>query len=77
VLALPGDHILAWCMSSRRWRRATATSRGTISARIVTFCRPDTSKCLHYYFYFIDAELGLIYLRRANLVSVSLAVLLQ
>ena len=25
--------------------------------------RPDTGKCLHYYFYFIDAELGLIYLR--------------
>ncbi len=28
-----------------------------------TFLRPDTGKCLHYYFYFIDAELGLIYLR--------------
>jgi hypothetical protein len=28
-----------------------------------TFSRPDTGKCLHYYFYFIDAELGLIYLR--------------
>jgi hypothetical protein len=27
------------------------------------FSRPDSSKCLHYYFYFIDAELGLIYLR--------------
>jgi hypothetical protein len=25
--------------------------------------RPATGKCLHYYFYFIDAELGLIYLR--------------
>ena len=25
--------------------------------------RPDSGKCLHYYFYFIDAELGLIYLR--------------
>ena len=25
--------------------------------------RPDTGKCLHYYFYFIDADLGLIYLR--------------
>ena len=25
--------------------------------------RPDTGKCLHYYFYFMDAELGLIYLR--------------
>jgi hypothetical protein len=28
-----------------------------------TFLRPDTGKCLHYYFYFIDAKLGLIYLR--------------
>jgi hypothetical protein len=27
------------------------------------FLRPDSGKCLHYYFYFIDAELGLIYLR--------------
>ena len=25
-----------------------------------TFVRPDSGKCLHYYFYFIDAELGLI-----------------
>src|SRR5690242_2752869 len=28
-----------------------------------TFLRPDAGKCLHYYFYFMDAELGLIYLR--------------
>jgi hypothetical protein len=28
-----------------------------------TFLRPDSGKSLHYYFYFIDAELGLIYLR--------------
>ena len=28
-----------------------------------TFLKPDTGKCLHYYFYFIDAEFGLIYLR--------------
>jgi hypothetical protein len=28
-----------------------------------TFLRPDTGKCLHYNFYVIDAELGLIYLR--------------
>ena len=27
-----------------------------------TFVRPDSGKCLHYYFYFIDAELGLVYL---------------
>jgi hypothetical protein len=28
-----------------------------------TFVRPDTGKCLHYYFYFMDAAFGLIYLR--------------
>jgi len=28
-----------------------------------TFVRPDSGKCLHYYFYFMDAELGLVYLR--------------
>jgi hypothetical protein len=28
-----------------------------------TFLRPGTGKCLHYYFYFMDAELGLVYLR--------------
>lgn len=28
-----------------------------------TYLRPDSGKCLHYYFYFMDAEWGLIYLR--------------
>lgn len=28
-----------------------------------TFLRPKPGKCLHYYFYFIDAELGLMYVR--------------
>ena len=28
-----------------------------------TYLRPDQGKCLHYYFYFIDEELGLCYLR--------------
>ena len=27
-----------------------------------TFLLPDSGKCLHYYFYFMDAELGLVYL---------------
>jgi hypothetical protein len=27
------------------------------------FIRPDTRKCLHYYFYFIDPELGLCHMR--------------
>ena len=28
-----------------------------------TFLKPDSGKCLHYYFYFMDADFGLIYLR--------------
>jgi hypothetical protein len=28
-----------------------------------TFLKPDTAKCVHYYFYFIDKDLGLGYLR--------------
>lgn len=28
-----------------------------------TFLRPDSGRCLHYYFYFIDPELGLCFLR--------------
>jgi hypothetical protein len=28
-----------------------------------TYLKPDTGKCQHYYFYFIDADLGLCYLR--------------
>jgi hypothetical protein len=28
-----------------------------------TFVRPNSGKCLHYYFYFMDATFGLIYLR--------------
>ncbi len=28
-----------------------------------TFLRPDDGKCLHYYFYFVDEELGLCYVR--------------
>jgi len=28
-----------------------------------TYLRPDQSKCLHYYFYFIDPDIGLCYVR--------------
>ncbi len=28
-----------------------------------TYVKPDSGRCLHYYFYFIDPELGLCYLR--------------
>jgi hypothetical protein len=62
VLAQRGDHpglvhiisAMEACDSYRPWH-AKATGK--------TFVRPDSGKCLHYYFYFMDVELGLIYLR--------------
>jgi hypothetical protein len=62
VLAVRGDHpgllhiisAMEACDSYKPWHDKR-THR--------SFLRPDSGKCLHYYFYFIDAELGLIYLR--------------
>jgi hypothetical protein len=42
------------CTSYRPWHDQ-ATGK--------TYLKPDTGKCQHYYFYFIDADLGLCYLR--------------
>jgi hypothetical protein len=62
VLAKRGDHpglvhiisAMETCDSYQPWHdKQTGQS----------FLRPDTGKCLHYYFYFIDAQLGLIHLR--------------
>src|SRR4249920_3860644 len=62
VLAQRGDHpglvhivsAMEACDSYRPWHDKKSRK---------TFVRPDSGKCLHYYFYFIDAELGLIYVR--------------
>ena len=62
VLASRGEqpglvHILSAmesCPSFRPWHDK-ATGR--------TFLKPKDGRCLHYYFYFIDAELGLCFLR--------------
>jgi hypothetical protein len=62
VLARRGDHpglvhvlsAMEACDSYRPWHDKTSRK---------TFVRPDSGKCLHYYFYFIDAALGLVYLR--------------
>jgi len=62
VLAQRGDapglvHVISAmeaCDSYRPWHDKTSGK---------TFVRPDSGKCLHYYFYFMDAALGLIYLR--------------
>ncbi len=62
VLAVRGTHpglvhvisAMETCDSYQPWHdKATGKS----------FLRPDSGKCLHYYFYFIDEELGLIHLR--------------
>jgi hypothetical protein len=62
VLQRRGDHpglvhiisAMEACDSYRPWHDK-ATGK--------TFLRPDSGKCLHYYFYFMDAALGLVYLR--------------
>ena len=62
VLAVRGDapglvHVISameTCATYKPWHDK-ASGR--------TFLRPDTTKCLHYYFYWMDRELGLIYVR--------------
>lgn len=62
VLATRGDHpglvhilsAMEACPSYKPWHDKTTHQ---------TFLKPDSGKCLHYYFYFIDEELGLCYVR--------------
>jgi hypothetical protein len=62
VLRRRGDHpglvhvisAMEACNSYRPWHDKASGQ---------TFLKPDTGKCLHYYFYFIDPEVGLCYLR--------------
>ena len=62
VLAVRGDapglvHVLSAmeaCPSYKPWHDKASGK---------TYLRPEQGKCLHYYFYFIDEELGLCYLR--------------
>ena len=62
VLKQRGDHpglvhvlsAMEACPSYRPWHDKQSHK---------TYLRPDTGKCLHYYFYFMDADLGLVYLR--------------
>jgi hypothetical protein len=62
VLERRGDHpglvhvisAMEACSAYKPWRDK-ATHK--------TYLRPDSGKCLHYYFYFMDRELGLVYLR--------------
>jgi hypothetical protein len=62
VLAARGEHpglvhvisAMEACESYRPWHDKPSGK---------TYLRPDSGKCLHYYFYFIDEVLGLCYLR--------------
>jgi hypothetical protein len=62
VLAARGDHpglvhvisAMEACESYQPWH-----DKGSGK----TFLKPDSGKCLHFYFYFIDEKLGLCYLR--------------
>lgn len=62
VLARRGDHpglvhvisAMESCASYKPWHDKSSGK---------TYLRPDSGKCLHYYFYFIDEKLGLGYLR--------------
>jgi hypothetical protein len=62
ILASRGTHpgmvhifsVMETCSTFEPWHDKT-THR--------TFLRPATGKCIHYYFYFIDPELGLCYVR--------------
>lgn len=62
VLAKRGDHpglvhilsAMEACHTYRPWHDKTTGK---------TFLKPETGKCLHYYFYFIDPDFGLCYLR--------------
>ena len=62
VLAKRGDHpglvhvlsAMESCTAFKPWHNKTTHK---------TFLKPTAGKCLHYYFYFIDKQLGLCYLR--------------
>ena len=62
VLAARGEHpglvhvisAMEACESYKPWHDKASGK---------TYLRPDSGKCLHYYFYFIDEALGLCYLR--------------
>ena len=50
-------HVISAMESCQSYKPWLDKSNGHI------FLRPDTGKCLHYYFYFIDEDFGLCYLR--------------
>jgi len=62
VLKNRGDHPgLVWIFSAMEPCSTYRPWHDKITGK--TSLRPDDGKCLHYYFYFIDEELGLCYVR--------------
>ena len=62
IIATRGDHPGLVCILSAM--ESCATYRPWHDKQTHrTYLKPDTSQCLHYYFYFIDRDLGLCYLR--------------
>jgi hypothetical protein len=62
VLKNRGDHPgLVWIFSAMEACSTYRPWHDKITGK--TSLRPDDGKCLHYYFYFIDEELGLCYVR--------------
>ena len=62
VLQKRGDHPgLVWIFSAMEPCATYKPWHDKQSGR--TYLKPDQAKCLHYYFYFIDEELGLCYVR--------------
>ena len=62
VLQKRGDHPgLVWIFSAMEPCGTYKPWHDKQSGR--TYLKPDQAKCLHYYFYFIDEELGLCYVR--------------
>ena len=62
VLARRGDHPGLVCILSAM--EPCSTYKPWHDKQLgKTFLKPDDGKCLHYYFYFIDEELGLCYVR--------------
>jgi hypothetical protein len=51
-----------WNASCRLWSHAPPKNRGNKNTG-QTYLLPDDGKCLRYYFYFIDEDLGLGYVR--------------
>jgi hypothetical protein len=62
ILTQRGDHQgLVWILSAMEFCSTYKPWHNKHTGK--TYLLPDDGKCLHYYFYFIDAELGLGYVR--------------